>query len=168
MPAAEFAPVNGCGERYSILIPSTSSFNLRAICSVQEFRPRGISYERQSIMRTSYASYPVELPVQYQTRGEDPIVGHGRTLAIGRETLRFECERSLPLNHKIQLVVAWPAVLPGGAGLNLWIQGTITRSASGDIEVRIGSYEFKTRREAQRTPLPPRKGRLAARTMTAG
>lgn len=101
-------------------------------------------------LRTTRTHYPIELPVQYEIDGPDHLRGRGRTLTISRETIRFACDRPLAKDEKIRLVLAWPAVLPDGTGLNLWLVGRITRSVLGEIEIHVGSYEFRTRRGVQR------------------
>jgi len=98
--------------------------------------------------------YPIELPVEYKLREKDSVAGHGRTRAISSDVIQFEADRGLPENRKIRLALAWPAALPDGTALNLWIIGTVTRSALCEIEVRIGSYEFRTRPAARSLHLP--------------
>jgi hypothetical protein len=44
--------------------------------------------------------------------------------------------------------LAWPASLDDGTNLNLWMFGTVVRSARVEVEVRITAYEFHTRRRA--------------------
>ena len=119
-------------------------------------------------MRNSYASYPVQLPVRYQTQGEDPVTGTGQTLAISRETLRFLCDRPLPRNRKIQIILAWPATLPDGASLNLWIVGTIAGCVARCVEVRLGRYEFRTRGDARPTNAVLATNGAGFRSLTAG
>jgi hypothetical protein len=41
--------------------------------------------------------------------------------------------------------LAWPAPLEDGTNLNLWMLGTVVRSARVEVEVRIRAYEFHTR-----------------------
>jgi len=110
----------------------------------------GIFQKGTSIMPYRYASYPVQLSVRYQTQGANPAAGEGRTLTMSRDTLEFMCDRTLPRNLKIQVVLGWPATLPDGTSLNLWIRGTIAGCAGGRVEVRIGSYEFRTRPDVRR------------------
>ena len=94
----------------------------------------------------SYMLYPIELPVRYEMQEQDRAAGQGRTVAMSSEVIRFECEQKLPRDRKVRLVLAWPASLPDGTELNLWIQGTITRCALGKVDVRVVGYEFRTRR----------------------
>ena len=96
--------------------------------------------------RDSYVLYPIELPVRYEMQERDGAAGQGRTVAMSSEVIRFECDQKLPRDRKVRLVLAWPAALPDGTELNLWIQGTITRCTLGKVDVRVVGYEFRTRR----------------------
>jgi hypothetical protein len=119
-------------------------------------------------MRYRYASYPVELPVRYQMQEGDPVTGEGRTLTISRETLQFLCDRTLSPNRRIQVVLGWPAALPDGTGLNLWIRGTIAGCVAGCVEVRVGTYEFRTRPDARRINALVGKNGAGWETVAAG
>jgi hypothetical protein len=91
----------------------------------------------------------------------DGVAGQGRTVAMSSGVIRFECDQKLPRDRKVRLVLAWPAALPDGTELNLWINGTITRCALGKVDVRIGGYEFRTRRmrplSRVQEPMPSRQ-----------
>ncbi len=101
-------------------------------------------------------------------RGEIQVAGQGRTVTIGSRSIRFVCERPLPLNEKIQLVVVWPATLPDGTGLNLWIEGTTLRNALNEVDVRVDRYEFRTRRAARRAGPSEIAENPKARSVTGG
>jgi hypothetical protein len=105
--------------------------------------------------------YPLQLPVRYETQERDRIVGQGQTLAMSSDVVLFECDRNLRRDQKIRLILAWPAALPDGTELNLWILGTVTRSARDRVDVRVISYEFKTRRARSAQPVvAPARSRL--------
>ncbi|HLK48729.1 MAG TPA: hypothetical protein VKT49_11375 [Bryobacteraceae bacterium] len=72
------------------------------------------------------------------------------------------------MNRKIELAVDWPAALPDGAKLNVWMTGTIARCEPDAVEVRVETYEFKTRRAPRSGSAPPLKRRLGARAMSGG
>ena len=99
--------------------------------------------------RSPYFTYPIELPIEYELEAREWIAGQGRTLSISSEIVRFECNRPLPVDRKIRLVLGWPVTLPDGTGLNLWIVGEIKSSEFRQVTVRVGSYEFRTRRALQ-------------------
>lgn len=105
------------------------------------------------------ASYPIEIPLSYELDGGQRLSGQGRTLAISSQSVRADCGRRLPARAGIQLSLAWPAVLPDGTHLSLWIRGEVVRSALHESTVRVIRYEFKTRRPV-RTALTPVRGSL--------
>ena len=102
--------------------------------------------------RAAAAFYPIEVPLRYKM--DNQKTGQGRTIELSRETVRFECDETLSVGLAIQLVLMWPAALPDGTALNLWITGCITGVLFGRIEVAISRYEFRTRRvvESRREP----------------
>jgi hypothetical protein len=97
--------------------------------------------------------YALRFPLQYWTAPRNGIpgqIGEGMTTAISSRLVQFRSDRSLAAGCKIQLQIAWPAGLPDGVRLNLCICG-VTQSASGNVEVSVTKYEFRTRR---RRPVP--------------
>ena len=95
------------------------------------------------------ASFPIELSVKYEITVPRRATGEGRTVTLGSDVVRFLSDRNLEIGIKVQLEVAWPALLPDGTGLNLWIYGRVARSSYLEVEVRVSSYEFRTRRRMQ-------------------
>ena len=120
----------------------------------------------RTVTATAMPSYPVELPIQYKMLGETQVAGQGRTVTIGSRSIRLFCDRPLPLNEKIQVVVVWPATLPDGTGLNLWIEGATLRNVLSDVEICVDRYEFRTRRAARRAGSPTIVPNLKARSVT--
>jgi len=100
-------------------------------------------------MALNETQYPIELPVSYQMGAGEERTGRGRTLVIGRSLVRFATDRDLEVGRRIVLLVAWPARLMGGVGLNLCLVGKITRSLDRVVEVQVTSYDFKTRQSAR-------------------
>jgi hypothetical protein len=86
--------------------------------------------------------YSVELPVLYETGSREGIVGHGYTLTIGNETVRFIGDKTLKVRSSICLTVPWPSQLPGGTCLNLRIFGRIKQAGPSVVEVQVNHYEF--------------------------
>ena len=87
--------------------------------------------------------YPIQVRLRYELENE--LLGYGRTVGLSREFVRFECEEPLSSGMAIRLILMWPATLPDGTPLNLWISGKIARSLPPQVEVRVISYEFRTR-----------------------
>lgn len=108
----------------------------------------------QNLRRISGISYPLELPIRYETLDGKRVTGTGRTQSVSSDIMRIECDQPLAAYCKIRLVVAWPAVLPDGTGLNLWIQGEVLKSASQRMTVKVIRYEFRTRRPVQSARKP--------------
>jgi hypothetical protein len=57
--------------------------------------------------------------------------------------VRFSKNQNLRVGQKIQMELSWPAPLDDGTNLNLWMFGTVVRSAHVEVEVRITAYEFR-------------------------
>ena len=87
--------------------------------------------------------YPIQSPLQYEIL--DHSSGHGRIVELSSHLVRFECNGTLPEGVAIRLILMWPARLPDGTDLNLWIKGVVIGRVWGEIEVRVVSYEFRTR-----------------------
>lgn len=87
--------------------------------------------------------YPIQVRLRFEVENE--LLGHGRTVGISREVVRFESDQTLPLGRAVRLILMWPAALPDGTPLNLWINGRIARNLPHQVEVQVLSYEFRTR-----------------------
>jgi hypothetical protein len=98
--------------------------------------------------------YPIELPMRYESRAHGSVKGFGRTLAINRRTVRFASDRDLQVGLSVCLVISWPAQLADGAGLSLSMFGWIEQSTRGEVEVRVSSHEFRTRRGTRSVDQP--------------
>ena len=96
---------------------------------------------------TNCVLYPIHLPVAYETDSRDRA-GQGQTLALSSRIVRFSTDQNLRVGQRIRMELAWPAPLDDGTNLNLWMFGTVVRSARVEVEVRITAYEFYTRRRA--------------------
>jgi hypothetical protein len=98
------------------------------------------------------ALYPIKLPVRYEILARDRIhgqQGQGLTVGIGSRAVIFHTDLEIEEGRKVKLEVAWPAALPDGTSLNLWVHGKVTRSASSNVEIEVAKYEFRTRRSVQ-------------------
>jgi hypothetical protein len=96
--------------------------------------------------------YPIELPFRYAVSGRERISGEGRTMTMGSRKLRIDCDRPLRANLRIQLTLQWPAALPDGTRLSLWISGKTTRAGSRENLIQVTKHEFRTRRPVQPAP----------------
>ena len=112
-------------------------------------------------LRTELRSvFAMRLPVRYHIEGEAEM-GTGQTVAIGSEIVRFQGDRNLKTGYRIRLELAWPALLPDGTSLNLWMSGRVSSSSLAEIEVRVTSYEFRTRRKTRAEAGTPASGGAA-------
>lgn len=111
--------------------------------------------------------YPIQVGLRYEVENE--LRGQGRTVGLSREIVRFECDDLLPLGLPIRLILMWPALLPDGTPLNLWIGGRITRNSPHLVDVRVISYEFRTRPGVKHraTPISREVGESDAKPMVA-
>ena len=107
--------------------------------------------------------YPIALPVTYEGRETEEVSGCGQTLAMSSTRIRFQSDRHLSAGLALRLVMTWPARLPDGTGLNLWMTAKVLRSSSTEVEAQILKHEFRTRRMSQKAPAaaPLRRGTSA-------
>jgi hypothetical protein len=91
---------------------------------------------------TNCVLYPIHLPVAYETDSRNRP-GQGRTVALGGRIVRFSTDQNLRVGQKMRMELSWPAPLDDGTNLNLWMFGTVVRSAHVEVEVRITAYEFR-------------------------
>ena len=94
-------------------------------------------------------NYPIELPIRYQLINGAGGTGSGTTTRMSSRGVVFISDQRLPVNGKLRLTLPWPALLPDGIELNLWIVGTVVRQDFRLIEVEISRHEFRTRGKAQ-------------------
>jgi hypothetical protein len=106
---------------------------------------------RRSTTKTS-TKYLIQLPMQYQTSGADAVKGNGQTISINSKAVSFAGDHDLRGGIEVCLVISWPAHLPDGTALNLFMFGSIERSLSLEVDVGISRYEFRTR--GKRSPIP--------------
>jgi hypothetical protein len=91
---------------------------------------------------TNCVLYPIHLTLAYETDSRNRA-GQGRTLALGGRIVRFSTDQNLRVGQEIRMELTWRAPLDDGTNLNLWMFGTVVRSAHVEVEVRITAYEFR-------------------------
>ena len=109
-------------------------------------------------------NYPIEFPIRYEVINGAGQTGSGTTTRMSSHRLVFISDQRLPVKGKLQLTVPWPALLPDGIELNLWIVGTVVREDFRLIEVEISRYEFRTRGKAHRDAFQQGDGKRARGT----
>lgn len=103
---------------------------------------KGRGWMRSSNRR---GNYPIELPMRYELISGAGGTGSGTTTRMCSREVVFISDKRLPVNGKLRLTVPWPALLPDGIELNLWIVGTVVREDARLVEVEISRSEFRTR-----------------------
>lgn len=90
--------------------------------------------------------YPITLEIEYKLlrKGRVERLGLGRSLNVSSGGVLFETSEALPAGSSIELLMQWPFLLEGVCPLKLVIHGSIVRSESKRIAVRIKHHEFRT------------------------
>ena len=109
--------------------------------------------------RRSGCRYPIHVDLAYTLRrGDKPLKsGTGRTVDLSSRGVLFESESTLPAGNKIEISIAWPALLHNETALNLFVVGQIVRGSGSFTAVRFERYIFRIR--------PHRRARLGDATM---
>lgn len=90
--------------------------------------------------------YCIELPLQYQVIPNGSSNGCGHTLEMNSKCIRFASDQDLNERLMLRVIISWPARLPDGTCLSLWIYGQVEHSVCGEVELNFSRYEFRTRR----------------------
>lgn len=108
--------------------------------------------------------YPMKLDVRYKIRSRALGVmatGSGYTSSIGSRRIVFTGDQPVPKGARVEVSVAWPALLENRVRIQLVVQGRTAAADGARIMVDIAHYEFRTRAlgPAQATSLtmPPVK-----------
>lgn len=83
----------------------------------------------------------MKLPVRYTIAGE---LGWGELVNISSSGALFTAERVLPLGKRVELWIAWPALLLEAVHLKLVAKGPIVRVEPGRAALKILKHEFRT------------------------
>jgi hypothetical protein len=92
--------------------------------------------------------YPIKTDLEYRLMSRRNIakVGHGRTVSLSSGSILFESGEELPRESSVELFIAWPALLNGTVGLQLWVFGRTVHSQDRCTAVEIMRHHFRTRR----------------------
>src|SRR5579871_4192400 len=94
--------------------------------------------------RSFVSNYPIELQLHYDSPELASVQGYGRTQRINSKWVEFASDRDLQVGLRVRLVLPWPAQLPDGTRISLWMYGQIIRSISCQVEARVSRHEFRT------------------------
>ena len=92
--------------------------------------------------------YPVKLDVRYTIRSRALGVlatGSGHTSSIGSHHIIFTGDQPIPKGARVEVSVAWPALLENRVKLQLILQGRTAAADGARTTVAISHYEFRTR-----------------------
>lgn len=89
--------------------------------------------------------YPVSMQLRYKTDGRIPRVGMGQTNQMSTNEVVFTADQPLDPGTKLEISIAWPALLNGRVALQLIVAGDVVASRESLTTVRIRKYHFRTR-----------------------
>lgn len=94
-----------------------------------------------------WQSYPIVVEVEYKLvpNGGFARSGHGWTTSLSSKIIQFAPEKPLPSGRRVDLSIAWPALLNYNVPLRSHITGSIVKSRTACVTVEILRYEFRTR-----------------------
>lgn len=100
--------------------------------------------------RRAKRRYPIEENVQYRVPTDKTgTSGTGKTINMGSAGVLFTAEHRLPIGRKVELSIAWPALLDGVCRLKLVATGVVVRAEERTVAVRLLRHEFRTRSSRQ-------------------
>ena len=68
----------------------------------------------------------------------------GKTINMSSKGLLFESPFDLPIGQRVELMIAWPAMLNEKCRLKMVAQGRIVRADNGRVAAMIQKHEFRT------------------------
>lgn len=69
---------------------------------------------------------------------------NGKTINISSKGVLFEAPSELPVGKRVELMIAWPAMLNEKCRLKMVAVGRIVRAESGRVAAVIQKHEFRT------------------------
>ncbi len=69
---------------------------------------------------------------------------NGKTINISSKGVLFEAPSDLPVGKRVELMIAWPAMLNEKCRLKMVAVGRIVRTDSGRVAALIQKHEFRT------------------------
>jgi hypothetical protein len=89
--------------------------------------------------------YPVNMELRYKTGGRTPRVGMGQTRRMSSNEVVFVADQALEQGTRLEISIAWPALLNERVALQLVVEGDIVGRRDSLITARIRKYHFRTR-----------------------
>jgi PilZ domain-containing protein len=98
-----------------------------------------------SIERRIKARYPLELAVHYQTLGNQPLRGEGRTVNVSSSgALIAAAEHDFDEGARLKITIEWPTLLDGITPLQLVTTARVVRHRESNFGVAFDWYQFRT------------------------
>jgi hypothetical protein len=96
--------------------------------------------------RRSNRRYDISLALRWKLLHRKKTVdsGRGHTVDLSTSGIMFETGRKMPVGAKVQLSIAWPALLHNTSPLQLSVAGRVVRSDDGRVAIEIIQHEFRT------------------------
>lgn len=110
--------------------------------------------ERRFVMAGAI-QYPVNMQLRYKTDGRAPRAGMGQTSRMSTSEVVFTADQPLDAGTKLEISIAWPALLNGRVALQLVVTGDVVGSRGSLTTVRIRKYHFRTRGRQTEFVQPP-------------
>lgn len=90
--------------------------------------------------------FPLTLDLQFKIQSpRAAAAGAGRTVLMGSREIVFRTDRTILTGTRLELAIAWPALLADDIGLKLIVVGWVADAQGDFITVSINKYEFRTR-----------------------
>lgn len=99
--------------------------------------------------------YPVTMELRYKIASRTPRVGMGQTSQMSTSEVVFTADQALDPGTKLEISIAWPALLNGRVALQLVVVGDVVGSRGSLTTVRIRKYHFRTRGRQTEFVQPP-------------
>ncbi len=102
--------------------------------------------QRQGNPKQLATSYPIQLDLRYKALNPNSTVaGTGKTLEISSTGIVFTADGPIDPGTKLELSMAWPAVLDNHVALQLVSEVKITGREGQTLRADIWKYYFRTR-----------------------
>lgn len=99
--------------------------------------------------------YPVTMGLRYKIAGRTPRVGMGQTSRMSTNEVVFTADQPLDPGTKLEISIAWPALLNGRVALQLVVAADVVGSQGSLTTARIRKYHFRTRGRQTEFIQPP-------------
>jgi hypothetical protein len=111
--------------------------------------------QRQGNLKQFATAYPIQLDLRYKVLNPNSTVaGTGKTLEISSTGIVFTADGPIEPGTKVELSMAWPALLDNCVALQLVSEVKITGREGQTLRANIWKYNFRTRGAGARLQEP--------------